>query len=98
MNMMDPTVPANDLPHQPPAVDVESKATLKQVIVAKRELARLKEYCARLTHDTAKRIVAALDETTERARQHLPRSTYSKKLIEAIYLNTRLMDIIRESE
>ena len=51
MHMMDPTLPANDLPYLPPAVDVESKATLKQAIVANRELARLKEYCSRLPNE-----------------------------------------------
>jgi Fic family protein len=101
------------------------------------------EKTARLTLDTARRIVAALEETTERARQELPRSTYSKELMEVIfvqpyvkiehlvragiaerrtaskyrkqleelgvlesykawretiYLNTRLMEVIRESE
>lgn len=101
------------------------------------------ENTSRLTLDTAKRIVAVLEETTERARQELPKSTYSKELSEAIfvqpyvkiehlvragiaergtaskylkqleelgvlesykvwretiYLNTRLMEVIRESE
>ena len=51
MHMMEPRVPANDLPHMPPAVDVESKATLKQAIVANRECARLKEYCSRLPNE-----------------------------------------------
>lgn len=51
MHMMDPTVPANDLPHLPPAGDVESKATLKQAIAANRELARLKEFCSRLPNE-----------------------------------------------
>jgi hypothetical protein len=44
------------------------------------------ENTARLTLDTANRIVAALEETTERARQQMPRSTYSKELIEAIFV------------
>ncbi|NBC30468.1 MAG: Fic family protein [Spirochaetes bacterium] len=48
---MDPSVPANDLPRLPPAVDVESKATLKEAIAANRELARLKEYCSRLPNE-----------------------------------------------
>ena len=69
--MMNPEVPANNLPFLPPSADVEAKSILKKAIAANRELARA--------------IVSLLEQTTEMARKTLPRTTYSRELIELVF-------------
>lgn len=52
VHMMNPELPANDLPPLPPQADIEPKAVLRKAIAANRELARLKGYCSLLPNET----------------------------------------------
>ena len=51
MHLMNPSVPANDLPLLPPNTDLETKTVLRKAISANRELARLKGYCSLLPNE-----------------------------------------------
>jgi len=44
------------------------------------------EETSRLTMDLTQAIVSPIQQTTERARQTLPRTTYSKELIELLFV------------
>ena len=50
--MMNPQLPANDLPLLPPDTEIEGKSVLRKAISANRELARLSGYCSLLPNET----------------------------------------------
>ncbi len=50
--MMEPDVPANDLPHLTPDADMEAKSVLRHAISANREIVGLKGYCSLLPNET----------------------------------------------
>lgn len=51
LHMMNPEVPANDLPLLLPAVELETASTLKNAIAAHTKLAELKGYGSRLPNE-----------------------------------------------
>lgn len=51
LHMMNPEVPANDLPLLPPSADLETLSTLKKAISADAKPVELKGYVARLPNE-----------------------------------------------
>ena len=71
---MHPEQPNNALKKLPPSYNLESPAALKT------------ERTARTTLETIKEIMALLKRTIEQCRGRLPKTTYSKDLIELLFI------------